>query len=280
MLVCVIIPIYKKYNELLPYEITALHQGIEILSNHDIWLVAPEDFHVNDYLEIGSKYHVKFNFKSFPNHYFNDINGYNKLLKKLEFFECFSRYNYMLIYQLDAYVFKDELIEWCHKEFDFIGAPWVKGWQNTDSKDIIGVGNGGFSLHNISSSIKVLSSLKVFYRMLNTTHEIIGDELYLNFRRFLKYKFLKLFIGEKASQAIFLLDVNDGNINEDFFWGELVPSVFKKFKVASVEEAIKFSFEVNPRYLYTLNENRLPFGCHAWMKYDTDFWEPFIYKEK
>ena len=35
----------------------------------------------------------------------------------------------MLIYQLDAYVFKDELLNWANKGYDYIGAPWLP-WKN------------------------------------------------------------------------------------------------------------------------------------------------------
>ena len=38
-------------------------------------------------------------------------------------------------------------------------------------------------------------------------------------------------------------------------------------------QAIKFSFEVMPSYLYKLNNNVLPFGCHAFEKYESDFWK-------
>ncbi len=31
----------------------------------------------------------------------------------------------MLIYQLDAYVFKGEWLFWANQEYDYIGAPWI-----------------------------------------------------------------------------------------------------------------------------------------------------------
>jgi len=48
--------------------------------------------------------------------------------------------------------------------------------------------------------------------------------------------------------------------------------------VPEVEEALKFSFGIVPRYCYELNNNELPFGCHAWENYDKAFWEPFLLK--
>ena len=41
-------------------------------------------------------------------------------------------------------------------------------------------------------------------------------------------------------------------------------------------EALEFSFELAPRYCFMMNGRRLPFGCHAWFRYDREFWEPFL----
>lgn len=68
--------------------------------------------------------------------------------------------------------------------------------------------------------------------------------------------------------------VDDGN--EDVFWGLVVPQKCSFFKVAPPEIALKFSFEVKPKYLYTVNNKQLPFGCHAWNRYEPKFWRQFI----
>jgi hypothetical protein len=65
--------------------------------------------------------------------------------------------------------------------------------------------------------------------------------------------------------------LNDFSEDEDIFWGLIAPKSFSWFKVASVDGARKFSFECNPRKLFELNANQLPFGCHAWQKYDPEF---------
>ena len=66
------------------------------------------------------------------------------------------------------------------------------------------------------------------------------------------------------------------NINEDEFWSFIAPRYFKDFKVADFECAMYFSFETQPRRLYKTTNNKLPFGCHAWQKYDPEFWKEFI----
>ena len=41
--------------------------------------------------------------------------------------------------------------------------------------------------------------------------------------------------------------------------------------------ALKFAFEVNPSYLYDINNEKLPFGCHAFEKYEYNtFWQKHI----
>ena len=64
--------------------------------------------------------------------------------------------------------------------------------------------------------------------------------------------------------------------NEDFFWCMQVGKIFSDYKVAPVSEAIKFSFETNPELLFEKNNMQLPFGCHAWKRYDPIFWEKYI----
>ena len=89
---------------------------------------------------------------------------------------------YILIYQLDAFVFKDELKEWCQKGYDYIGAPWIATIENTiwlkyfnivarkfRSKNknnreqiFFKVGNGGFSLRRTSSHYSIVKENEPF----------------------------------------------------------------------------------------------------------------------
>lgn len=74
-----------------------------------------------------------------------------------EFYEQFAKYSYMLIYQLDAFVFSDRLLEFCRLDYDYIGAPVPRYlWRGVGGR----VGNGGFSLRKITSIIRVLRQKK------------------------------------------------------------------------------------------------------------------------
>lgn len=63
------------------------------------------------------------------------------------------------------------------------------------------------------------------------------------------------------------------NVNEDLFWGLFVSAQCSFFKVPRAQDAIAFAFEAYPEYLYQLNHQRLPFGCHAWQRYQPEFWQ-------
>jgi len=39
------------------------------------------------------------------------------------FYDAFKAFDYILIYQLDAFVFRDELEYFCSLGYDYIGAP-------------------------------------------------------------------------------------------------------------------------------------------------------------
>ncbi len=69
----------------------------------------------------------------------------------------------------------------------------------------------------------------------------------------------------------------NNNFQEDYFWGVVCKRKFSWFKVPTPEKAMQFSFEVNPEKLFSLNGNRLPFGCHAWEEVSKpQFWKPII----
>jgi hypothetical protein len=64
--------------------------------------------------------------------------------------------------------------------------------------------------------------------------------------------------------------------NNDTFIANRSTHYYPEFKIASLETALRFSFECVPRYCFELTGRTLPFGCHAWPKYDRAFWEPYL----
>jgi hypothetical protein len=64
--------------------------------------------------------------------------------------------------------------------------------------------------------------------------------------------------------------------NEDWFYTQYAGHYAPGFNLAPPDRALEFGFEVEPRRCFELNGYRMPFGCHAWEKYDRAFWEPHL----
>lgn len=266
----IIIPIYKQ--EITYSEIISLKQCIRILGGYDIILVTYDGLNLSEYIRYFNdvSYHLEF----FPQPFFKDILGYNKIMTSVSFYKRFVQYDYILIYQLDAFVFKDELDNWCTRQFDYVGAPWFEN-HSVDEKDrkLWRVGNGGFSLRKVSSFIDCLDSKVVFPSF---------SDLIKSYRAMsVKFKIKKIdFILRRLFKSGSTIKdfVENIEINEDAFWGMLIPRYVKTFTVPDPHIASRFSFECNPRVLYELNQKELPFGCHGWQKYDLKFWKLHIEK--
>jgi len=249
---CVVIfPLYQKPNEI---ELDFLENGLQKTAGHQQVIVAPENLSIDEDFGLLQKLEVK----RFPKKFFNGIAGYNKLLLSKRFYEAFAAYDFMLIHQADVFLFKDELDEWCEKDFDYIGAPFFRpeklnrnGAYNLFQKfklslkknKVYGsrhnkVGNGGLSLRKINSALKVLDQI---------------DPIILN-----KY-----------------IETTGCAYNEDIFWSFEAPLVIE-LKIPTWEEALKFAVEFHPAIAYTYLDKNLPFGCHAPLKNNPNFWKEFI----
>jgi hypothetical protein len=188
-----------------------------------------------------------------------------------QFYEAFREYKYILIYHLDSLVFSDELAIWCETDLDYIGPPWLK-CEDSPWVEVPRVGNGGFSLRKVRSFLGVLSSSRYSVDPDKYWKGFCASKpkyiQYLNFPR--KYlKRMKMFNGVKWETARW-------NTNEDPFWSGEAIKYYPEFKIASFKTGLRFGFEVAPRMCFELNDRKLPFGCHAWHKYDRDFWEPYL----
>ena len=82
-----------------------------------------------------------------------DVNQYSDILTTISFWENLQG-DYILIYQEDSCIFKDNIEEFLC--FDYIGAPWPK----TQNDNLNSVGNGGFSLRNRMKMIETINYIK------------------------------------------------------------------------------------------------------------------------
>ena len=234
------------YNQILTQdEKISFKHLLNYLGSHDKYLIVPGSLDVKNL----PKECKDFLIKKFDQKYFKSRQSYSKLLLTKKFYKSFNDYDYILMYQPDCLVFFDKLSYWCDQGYDYIGAPWYK----TKILEVLRgdgqVGNGGFSLRRVEGFLKVLD---VYQSPLNIIKRKLIDY----------YK--------KGSR--------DYQKNEDLFWSFKAKQYYPEFKIAPSQVAVSFSFETSPQYCFEKNNQILPFGCHAWAKYNRQFWEPYLLK--
>ncbi|MCR5559842.1 MAG: hypothetical protein K6F62_05770 [Schwartzia sp.] len=229
--VVIVIPVYKK--DLEYEEKISLRQLNSVLGRYPRVFIAPESLEF-DYGILGDNISVE----RFADHWFQSVTSYSCLMMQKEYYERFSKYEYMLVYQLDVFVFSDRLKEFCDKGYDYIGAPvgkFVPFWHAIDAR----VGNGGFSLRRIPAHLRVLND---FDRIVRDT------------------PFFPCFI-----------------LAEDVFFGYCGKREDVEFTVADFKTASEFSVQENVCHVYSkFAEGWRPFGCHGWSQVESDFWWPLI----
>ena len=254
----VVIPVYQ--TTLTDQELFSIKTAVSVLAQHIIYFVGPVRL-TNFLQQLSQQFERPLSYKTYPDHYFASIDGYNRLMLSSAFYQAFEHYQYILIAQTDSLVFSDELNFWAAKGYSYIGAPWFDGYtQPTQPLRLTAVGNGGFSLRNVQDFLRVLKRPRIFKNTLMQTWP--G-----NWRSTI-YRYLKdyrSFIYKNTQINL--------NVNEDLFWGLFVAPICPFFKVPAPLEAVSFAFEAYPQHSYELNGQRLPFGCHAWTRYDPMFWQ-------
>ena len=267
------IPVYKPFAELERTEVVSFERALKILGGYPIRLFGPANLDIRAYAAKASAVSGDVRYIGFPSGYFADIDGYSRLMLSADYYRKHEDFSHLLLYQLDAYVFADELETWCLSGYDYIGAPWVEDKSGKHASGALtGVGNGGFCLRSVDAALRVLTLRRPMKTVRQLSSEYSKRNLSLSGRRKLSVM-VRARTGWRNTGAHFAKGYFG---NEDAFWGGLVPESRYEFRVASVDDAIKFSFEVAPSYLFALNNGRLPFGCHAWFKYEPEFWRRFI----
>ena len=265
MKIAVVIPIYKPF--LKDSETASLRQVLSILRNYTFSFVIPKGIDISRYLQICNDYpETNIIYEEFDPKWFEDIKSYNLLCLSPLFYKKYIAFDYILIYQLDAWVFNDSLYEWCKKNYDYIGAPWIEYDQT--GKEVFLVGNGGFSLRRV----------QYFIDLLKENNNIFSFKQWMsNCKTFKDYiLFIPHILGYHANGAFFLSRLGK-EINEDIIISKLLQHTKYPPRIPSYDEAISFAFECKPSLMYAINNNQLPFGCHAFEKWEFQtFWSKFI----
>ena len=253
-LVKIVVPFYK--DSLEEWEQAALSNNLEVLSSWPVCFVKPEglDLHAieaaypqAEVLEVSPDWLGRR----------RGIVGYNEMMMSKGFYELFSECEYILICHTDAWLFRDELKDWCCRGYDLVAAPWpvrpryqhfplkqfvwfkkrLYGWNGKLSRVLMygRIGNGGLCLRRIKAFV-------------HACERYADDISYFN------------------SQT-------DSMHNEDIFWA-IIP---EDFHYPDVGTALRFAYDLKPRLCHKLNGQRLPMGCHGFMhKSRKAFWEQHI----
>lgn len=253
----VVIPIYR-----IPTasETFSLQQCVKVLGGkYTLCLVHPE------HLDVSSLLHTyeQLTSKALSDTHFTSLGQYNAMMLSTWFYRLFESYEYMLVYQLDAFIFRDELQSWVEKGYDWIGAPWLP--------------NHKFFQYTVGDAIRWIRKI---LRPAGTTPKVTHAQLYYNVGNggFCLRKISKMIaVTEQYKDLIDRIEFGDRTSMEDVFL-----AVYLKhrsgLRTPHWREAIRFAFESNFEHCHKLNKGILPMGCHGWSKPHNyqRFWHKFI----
>lgn len=101
----IVVPVYSTI--LTKYEKDSLHQLIKVMGGkYEICLIHPENMWIDYYNYV---FNHDFSYLPCNDDYFKNVNTYSWLCEEYEWYKCFEDYKYMFLYQLDGWIFKDEL---------------------------------------------------------------------------------------------------------------------------------------------------------------------------
>jgi hypothetical protein len=242
-----------------------------MLGQYHSILVAPAHFNTSEYQALWEEYGLSLQEERFDDAYFSSIQGYNRLLLSQEFYARFQAFDYILIYQPDAYVFSDQLTEWCNKGYDYIGAPLVGKFEEQEYYHSMPmrVGNGGLSLRRVQAYVDYFQGKKHVFTSQQIVRRIsLWKKPYTRI-----FVWLLMMLGWRNTPKSVAAH---WQYNEDDFWSGVLDDSNYALSKPSPLEALSFAFERFPSELYHLTQ-QLPFGCHAWRKYQyEEFWKKYI----
>jgi len=267
-LIAVIIPLYKPLPS--KNETKSLEQCLKVLSSHSIIFFCALELDCSYYRSLCAKFRISFSRRIFNSKYFKSKENYNSLCLSKKFYNAFIDFDFILIYQLDAWVFSDKLDYWCKQEYDYVGAPFPENiGAYADEVRFTVVGNGGFSLRRVDSMMKLFENLHFRLKNWSMIKEAYRERISRNpiwwiycLIRYAGYRNTINYLRKKSWEDHFFFEV-----------ARLTPFV----KMPKPGKALEFSFEYRPAVAFIQNGNKLPMGCHGWpyIEYD-EFWSKFI----
>lgn len=251
-LVKVVIPIYRA--QLRPFEQAALRNNLEKLRGLPVVFVKPSNVDLSPVSTLYPDVEVL----SVSDNWLGTrrgIQGYNEMMLSEAFYALFADYEYIFICHIDAWLFSNEVEEWCRRGYDLVAAPWPT--------------RPRYTRFPLKQYLKLKLLLKPHHRILHCQMfgRIGNGGLCLRRVQVFREACVKF-----HNDIAYYNNHQDDLHNEDLFWA-LVPNLH----VPTVEEALQFSFDLKPALCYTLNDQTLPMACHGFNKPNrVAFWRQFI----
>lgn len=274
----VVIPLYKA--DLNPYEWISLRRALSILGSHPITLLMPNSKAKAIHLALAAALPIESQ-EGLDLHFVADswlasVAAYNHLLLQNWFYEHYRAFTHLLIVQLDAYVFRDELIQWCQEPWAYIGAPIYHDGHPYGEKHCKWVGAGGFSLRRLDAFHAAFAANPMVFLPEHLKERLAPFNwrgkihVVLRYLRFLLERDDRL--QQQSNQLMRLI-----GLNEDEVFGKFLPDVCSWFQVPPYSIARSFAIDRHVAAELTAL-GRVPFGCHAWWTSSENLtaWRPHI----
>lgn len=151
--VTIVVPIYK--DKLEWNEEISLSRILAVFSRYPIIFILPVGKNFSYLPESDDRIRQL----AVPAQWMMSLSAYNKMMLSASFYEMFANYEYIMICQLDTFVFDNKLDYFCQLGYDYYGAPWPVYWRWREvegDRVPLTVGNGGFSLRRVSACRQML----------------------------------------------------------------------------------------------------------------------------
>lgn len=245
---CIVIPIYKTNLDCIE-KVSLMQLWNTIGGKHyHIYFVRPDTpyFDMTAYYDLLPGWGDNVYEEAFDENYFKSTATYSQLCISYDFYNRFSDYEYMYIYQLDCILTCDRLEKFCEFGFDYIGAPILStdcAWptvNKTTGKYTPAVGNGGFSLRKISTFKDITNPNGEFIQHYNITPDMLKTV--------------------KFEDLYFCTYVNDRYY----------------INIAPFQYSVIFAWDMNVDIIYNhWNFHKMPMCIHAWDK-NIRFWKDHL----
>ena len=258
MSVVIVIPSHR--SRLERFERLALERCVQLLRGRPLVMALPADADPAPLRDVSPQ----LQFERFAPECFRSVADYNRLLLSDEFYARFASFDHMLIHQLDAFVFRDELAAWCARDYDYIGAPWLprprlpSAW----ARGVLGV-------------------KRRFYRLLDrrfpgggvrhAQYDYTAGNGGLSLRRI---AVMRSMLERFAARLEQYRHYRHHSLGEDIFFCVEANRYRTHVRTPPLRVAARFAWESAPMAAAQLTAGALPFGCHGWNRLHREYWRP------